>query len=64
MERSWLPNRSPTNAPDGEEFVSFSVDLPYTVSEATPVRLTIRQTMDKSPFLDLILSSQLITLKP
>ncbi len=50
--------------PDGEEFVPFSTDLNYTVSEATPVRLTLRQTMDKAPYLDLTLSSLIITLQP
>jgi len=50
--------------PDGEDFVSFSTDLSYSVSEKTPVRLTIRQMQNQTPFLDLILSSMIINLQP
>lgn len=50
--------------PDGENYVSFSVDLPYSVKENTPVRLTIRQIQDNAPFLDLTLTSEIITLQP
>lgn len=50
--------------PDGQDYVSFSVDLPYNVKENTPVRLTIRQIMENKPFLDLSLSSEIITLLP
>jgi hypothetical protein len=50
--------------PEGEDYVSFSVDLPYNVKEDTPVRLTIRQVMDSAPFLDLTLSSEIVTLQP
>ena len=50
--------------PQGEDYVSFSFDLEYSVAEQTPVRLTIRQIMDKTPFLDVALSSQVIQLQP
>jgi len=50
--------------PDGQDYVSFSVDLPYSVKENTPVRLTIRQIMENAPFLDLTLTSEIITLQP
>ncbi|MPM92965.1 hypothetical protein SDC9_140101 [bioreactor metagenome] len=49
---------------DGQDYVSFSVDLPYSVKENTPVRLTIRQIMENAPFLDLTLTSEIITLRP
>ena len=47
-----------------EEYVPFSADVPFDVSESTPVRLTIRQVMDHAPYLDLALSSITIILKP
>lgn len=50
--------------PEGQEYISFSVDLPYSVNENTPVRLTIRQIMENAPFLDLSLTSEIITLQP
>jgi hypothetical protein len=50
--------------PVGEDFVSFSTDLNYSVYEKTPVRLTIRQMQNQTPFLDLILSSMIINLQP
>lgn len=50
--------------PSGEEFVAFSTDLKYSVIEKTPVRLTLRQMMNHSSYLDLALSSVLINLKP
>jgi hypothetical protein len=48
----------------GDIYVPFSVDLPYTVSESTPVRISIRQANDAAPLIDLVLVSQLNTLKP
>ena len=49
---------------EGNDYAPFSVDLAYSVSESTPVRLTLRQGNDKPPLVDLVLASQLITLKP
>lgn len=51
-------------AADGANYTPFSANLEYTVSQTTSVRLTIRQMMDHSPYLDLALSSILITLNP
>jgi hypothetical protein len=48
----------------GDEYSSFSLDLPCLVSENTPVRISLRQTMDRLPYLDLALSSVLVTLTP
>lgn len=48
----------------GDIYAPFSVDLPYTVSESTPVRISIRQANDIAPLIDLVLVSQLNTLKP
>jgi hypothetical protein len=48
----------------GAKYSHFSGDVTYTVSQSTPVRLTIRQTMDHAPYLDLALASFTITLKP
>ncbi len=45
-------------------YMYFSADIPYSVSTATPVRLTIRQMMDHPPYLDLGLSSITLILKP
>jgi hypothetical protein len=45
-------------------YMYFSADIPYSVSSATPVRLTIRQMMNHSPYLDLGLSSITLILKP
>jgi hypothetical protein len=50
--------------PAGNLYSPYSVDIPYTVSESTPVRLTIYQTNDHAPLVDLILDSQAIILKP
>ena len=47
-----------------EMYTAFSVDLPYSVSEKTPVRLTLVQGNDQAPRVDLALCSQLITLNP
>jgi hypothetical protein len=47
-----------------EMYTTFSVDLPYSVSEKTPVRLTLVQGNDQAPRVDLALCSQLITLNP
>ena len=48
----------------GEDYVAFSVDIPYKVSTATPVRISLRQMTDQAPFLDRTLSSLLVTLQP
>jgi hypothetical protein len=48
----------------GANYTHFSGDVTYTVSQSTPVRLTIRQTMDHAPYLDLALASFTITLRP
>lgn len=47
-----------------EGYVAFSTDLAYTVEKETPVRLSIRQMNDKTPLVDVALSSQLNTLLP
>jgi len=47
-----------------EMYTNFSVDLPYSVSEKTPVRLTLVQGNDQAPLVNLALCSQLITLNP
>jgi hypothetical protein len=49
---------------DGQNYSAFAVDLAYTVSESTPVRISLRQGNDHAPLVDLALSSQLITLQP
>jgi hypothetical protein len=49
---------------DGEEFTPFALDLPYSVSKRTPVRLTIRQASTLSSSVDISLYSQLIFLDP
>ena len=46
------------------EYVPLMVDMPYTVSKRTPVRLSIRQTSDVSAQVDIFLYSQLIFLDP
>jgi hypothetical protein len=52
-------------APDpGQSYANFSLDLPYAVSAATPVRISLRQGNDQAPFVDLALSSELVTLQP
>ncbi len=48
----------------GANYSHFSGDVTYTVSQSTPVRLTIRQTMDHAPYLDLALASFTLTLRP
>ena len=48
----------------GANYTHFSGDVTYTVSQSTPVRLTIRQTMDHAPYLDLALASFTLTLRP
>ena len=48
----------------GEDYVAFSVDIPYKVSTATPVRLSLRQMTDQAPLKDCALSSELIILEP
>jgi hypothetical protein len=48
----------------GARYSHFSGDVTYTVNQSTPVRLTIRQTMDHAPYLDLALASFTITLRP
>jgi hypothetical protein len=40
------------------------VDIPYNVTQNTPIRLSLRQSMDHAPFLDMALSSELIILQP
>jgi hypothetical protein len=58
-------NKAVTVAGNGEaEFVPFALDVPYTVSKRTPVRLTIRQTSEISSGIDIFLYSQLIFLDP
>jgi hypothetical protein len=47
-----------------ELYTPFSIDIPFKVSESTPVRLTLVQGNDQAPRVDLALCSQLITLKP
>ena len=49
---------------EGVDFVPFSLDLPYTVSKRTPVRVTIRQASELSPNADISLFSQLVFLDP
>jgi hypothetical protein len=51
-------------AAPNENYSSFSADIAYTVSETTPVRMTIRQMMDHPPYLDLAVSSITVILKP
>jgi hypothetical protein len=52
-------------APDpGQNYAAFSFDLSYSVSEATSVRISLRQGADHAPLIDLALSSQLVTLQP
>ena len=50
--------------PTGEDYVAFKTDLSYSVDKATDIRLSIRQMNDKTPLVDLALSSQLNTLLP
>jgi hypothetical protein len=50
--------------PSGEDYASFAVDIPYNVTQNTPIRLSLRQSMDHAPFLDMALSSELIILQP
>ena len=51
--------------PSGGDYVAFATDLAYSVTQATPVRLSLRQTDDQKPLtVDVALSSQVITLKP
>jgi hypothetical protein len=54
----------PIRAVGDANFMHFSADIPYSVSEATPVRVTVRQIMDHTPYLDLALSSITLTLNP
>ena len=49
---------------EGVDFVPFSLDLPYSVSKRTPVRVTIRQAGETSSSVDISLFSQLIFLDP
>lgn len=51
-------------ASSGDDYTPFSLDLACLVSENTPVRISLRQTMDQSPYLDLALASVLATLTP
>jgi hypothetical protein len=54
----------PIHSVNDANYMHFSADLAYSVSEATPVRLTIRQMMNHAPYLDLALSSITLILKP
>ena len=49
---------------EGQDYVKFAADLPYTVSKRTPVRLTIRQMDERLPAVDISLSSTVISLDP
>ena len=49
---------------DAVDFVPFSLDVPYSVTRRTPVRLTIRQASEISSSVDIFLYSQLIFLDP
>ena len=46
-----------------DPFISFKVDIPYQVSNRTPVRLTISQSDERIPG-DLYVYSQLLVIKP
>ena len=48
----------------GKEYVPFSVDLPYSVSKRTPVRLVVRQPSTLSYNVDISLYSLLLFLDP
>ncbi len=50
--------------PEGQNYVYFFTEIPYSVEIDTQVRLTIRQRSIMLPNIDVALSSQLITLKP
>ena len=52
------------NSSSDAEYVPIKVDVPYTVSKRTPVRLTIRQPSEISSSIDVFLYSQLIFLDP
>lgn len=54
----------PIHSVGDANYMYFSADIPYSVNSATPVRLTIRQMMNHSPYLDLGLSSITLILKP
>jgi hypothetical protein len=45
----------------GQDYAPFSIDIDYSVSQSTPIR---RQGSDQAPFVDLALSSEVITLNP
>ena len=49
---------------EGVDFVPFALDVPYSVTRRTPVRLTIRQASEISSSVDIFLYSQLIFLDP
>ncbi len=49
---------------EGQRFVRFSAEIPYTVGIRTPVRVTIRQRSELLPNVDVALSSQIVYLDP
>ncbi len=49
---------------DGKNFVPFSMDIPYSVAQRTPVRLILRQMDDRHTTVDRSLSSLIIYLDP
>jgi hypothetical protein len=50
--------------PEGQEYAPFTLEIPYSVNQRTPVRLTIRQTSDVFIGEDMALGSQIIYLDP
>jgi hypothetical protein len=48
----------------GQEYVPFTMDIPYTVKSRRPVRLTLRQPDVRLPGVDVVLDSLLIYLLP
>lgn len=51
-------------AADGQRFVPFSAEIPYSIGIRTPVRVTIRQRSELLPNVDIALSSQIVYLDP
>lgn len=51
-------------AAEGQRFVPFSAEIPYTIGIRTPVRVTIRQRSELLPNVDIALSSQIVYLDP
>lgn len=49
---------------EGQRFVNFSAEIPYTVDIRTPIRITIRQRSELLPNVDIALSSQIVYLDP